>query len=335
MTLPRHEKREKMKEKADTAGTALSGKDSGELFNYYMYLISSKDTEQIYRLKSDTGEGIMRRYNVSKGVYYIYSEIEKYYPGYQEQKQFIRYIELMYMVEGHADFEMENRRCASADTGDLCIFSSKLAARNCVVGSKGMRCISIVVCIDELVEEMNRVFNTRLFDRERLYAGVLKADCCICFPATNMLKEIFSELMQLPDRYGEYYRKLLTFQVILATMDITGEKPGDQQYFTKDTENKVHLARKLLGMDISSDISIEELSARVKLNRTTLQKVFKQMYGVTIFEYRTQVRIQEAKNLLLQHKYSVTEIAGMCGYSNASKFSAAFKKITGVNPREY
>ena len=46
-------------------------------------------------------------------------------------------------------------------------------------------------------------------------------------------------------------------------------------------------------MDISAQISVEELSARVKLNRTTLQKVFKQMYGVTVYEYRTQVRIQE------------------------------------------
>ena len=59
------------------------------------------------------------------------------------------------------------------------------------------------------------------------------------------------------------------------------------------------------------------------------------MYGVTLFEYRTQVRVQEAKNLLLSNRYSITEIAGMCGYSNASKFSATFKKITGVNPREY
>lgn len=142
-------------------------------------------------------------------------------------------------------------------------------------------------------------------------------------------------MMQLPEKYGDHYRKLLTFQVILATMDIKGKRGGDQQYFSKDTENKVHQARKILGTDISTDISIEELAARVRLNRTTLQKVFKQMYGVTIFEYRTQVRIQEAKNLLLRHKYSVTEIAGMCGYSNASKFSAAFKKVTGVNPREY
>ncbi len=319
--------------------TALNTKqnpeDSGELFNRYMHLISSRDTEQTYRLKGETGEGLMRRYNVSKGIYYIYSEIEKYYPGYQEQKQLIKYVEIMYMVEGHADFEMENRRCASADTGDVCIFGSNLATRNCIVGPKGMRCISIVVCIDDMTDEMNRIFATAKFDRDKLYSGVMNADCCICFPATDMLKAIFNELMHLPDTYGEYHRRLLTYQVIIATMDIKNRKATDQQYFSKDTENKVHEARKIMGKDISANITIEELAESVNLNRTTLQKVFKQMYGVTLYEYRTQIRIQEAKNLIFDKKYSITDIAGMCGYSNASKFAAAFKKVTGINPSKF
>jgi AraC-like DNA-binding protein len=308
---------------------------STELFNAYMHKISSRDTEMTYRLKSDTGEGIMRRYNVSKGVDYIYSEIEKYYPGYQEQKRFVKYIEIMYMIEGHADFEMENRRCASADTGDVCIFNSRIGTKSVTVGEKGMRCISLVLFIDDLADELNRVFNSRSFDKDKIFSGVMKSESCICFPATDMLKSVFNELMHLPESYGDCHRKLLTYQVILATMDVSGKKFSDQQYFSKDTENKVHKARKILGTDISADISIENLSERVKLNRTTLQKVFKQMYGVTIYEYRTQVRMQEAKNLMLKNKFSITEIAGMCGYSNASKFSAVFKKYTGMSPSEY
>ncbi len=309
--------------------------DSGELFNRYMHLISSKDSEQTYRLKSDAGEGIMRRYNVSKGIYYIYSEIERYYPDYQDQKQFIEYVEIMYLVEGHAEFEMENRRFASADAGDVCIFNSRIATRNCTVGAGGMRCISIVVCIEDLGDEMNRIFNTNVFDKDKLYAGALKADRCIIFAATDMLKEVFYEMMHLPEAHGDLFRKLLTYQVIIATMDVKEKMATERQYFSRDTENKVHDARKILGSELSSDISIEELAGRVKLNRTTLQKVFRQMYGVTIFEYRTQVRIQEAKNLLIDNALSITEIAGMCGYSNASKFSATFKKITGVSPHEW
>ncbi len=324
-----------MKGKTDPEKKENKKTDSEERFNRYMHLISSRDSEQTYRLRSDTGEGIMCISKVSGGIYYIYSEIDRYIPGYKEQKELIRYVEIMYMVEGHADFEMENRRYASADAGDICIFSSHIAAKSCTVGAKGMRCISIVANIDDLADEMNRVFDTEAFDRDKLFSGILNAESCICFPATDMLRGMFNEMMQLPAAYGDYYRRLLTYTMIIATMDMKGQRSSDRQYFSRDTENKVHRARKLLGTDISSDISIEELAGQVGLNRTTLQRVFKQMYGLTIFEYRTQVRIQEAKNLLIGKKHSITEIALMCGYSNASKFSAAFKKITGVNPRDF
>ena len=77
------------------------------------------------------------------------------------------------------------------------------------------------------------------------------------------------------------------------------------------------------------------LAGKVNLNRTTLQKVFKEMYGLTINEYRTKARLQLAKNLLVSTELSITEIAGRCGYANASKFSEVFKKNEGLLPKDW
>ncbi len=310
-------------------------RNTDELFNRYMAMIGRKDSETTYRLKSDTGEGIMRRHSVAKGVELVYSEIESYKPMYQEQKQFVRYLELMYMVEGHVDFEMENRRYASADKGDVLLFNSRVGTRACHVGKGGMRCISIVVFPDDLEETLNRLFSTREFDREKMFADVQQAESCICFPAGDMLESIFTGLQQLPEKYADYHRKLLTLQAVIALLDTRDGRSTGQRYFSGDTARKVHEARKLLGEDLGVVLSVEALAEKVRLNRTTLQQVFRQMYGMTVFEYRTQVRMQEAKNLLLSGSLSVTEIAGLCGYSNASKFSAAFSRVTGLPPGEW
>ena len=309
--------------------------DTNELFELYMSMISRKDSEATYRLKSDTGEGIMRRHSVAKGVELVYSEIESYKPMIQEQKQFVRYLELMYMVEGHVDFEMENRHCASADKGDVLLFNSRIGTRACRVGRGGMRCISIVVFLDDLEETLNRFFATREFDRTKMFEDVQWAESCVCFPANDMLESIFTGLQQLPEQYAEYHRKLLTLQAVLALMDVRDGRKTGHRYFSGDTAHKVHEARKLLGEDLGSELSVEMLAERIKLNRTTLQQVFRQMYGMSIHEYRTQIRMQEAKNLLLQDRLSVTEIAGQCGYSNASKFAACFRRITGFTPGEW
>ena len=47
------------------------------------------------------------------------------------------------------------------------------------------------------------------------------------------------------------------------------------------------------------------------------------------------VNMQEARNLLLRDDLTVTEAAGLCGYTNASKFAAVFRKVTGMNPGEW
>ncbi len=316
-------------------GLTLGKTDGDELLEKYLFILCNRESERTYRLKNDAGEGLMRDYEVAKGIRLIYSEIESYDPLVTDQKKFLNYLEIMYMVEGHAEFEMENRRVASADKGDVCIFNSRVATRKCSVGKGGMRCLSIIVMIDLLETFLNRMFDTNEFNRHTMFKEALEAGSCICVPAGEKVGNVFSQLLQLPEKHADFHRKLLVAEALLCLMGIGDGKTSDFRYFSGDTGNKVHAARKILGEDIASDISVEELSDRVGLNRTTLQRVFKQMYGVTTFEYRTQVRMQEAKNLLLNDSVSVTEAAGLCGYSNASKFAAAFKKVFGVTPSKW
>ena len=312
-----------------------SAESSSELFSRYMSMIGQRDSTATYRLKSNMGEGIMRRYSVEKGVELVYSEIESYTPMFMDKWEDVTGLEIMYMVDGHADFEMDNRFCASADKGDVILFSNHVGTRECRFGPGGIRCVSIVIFLDDLADTLNRFFSTQEFDRTQMFADVLQAKTCVCFPANDMLASIFTGLLQIPEKYADYHRKLLTLQAVVSLLDTHDGRGTGFRYFSGDTARKVHEARKLLGGSLGASLSVEALAEAVKLNRTTLQQVFRQMYGLTIYEYRTQVRIQEAKNLLLSESLTVTEIAGMCGYSNASKFAAVFGKITGMPPAEW
>ena len=117
--------------------------------------------------------------------------------------------------------------------------------------------------------------------------------------------------------------------------DIRIKNDNADSYFSGSTGRKVQNARRIINSNLENEISIEELAAKVNLNRTTLQKVFKEMYGLTVNEYRTKSRLQLAKNLLASSDLSITEIAGYCGYTNASKFSEVFKKHEGLLPKDW
>ena len=309
--------------------------NSEKLFKEYMHLISKQESDILYRMKTPMGEGIMHRYAITNGIDYVYSEIESYSPLISEQKKLVNYLEIMYMVEGHADFEMENRRCASADKGDVIIFSSNIGVKKCHIGPEGMICISLIVFVDLAVQYLNEFFETNEFTVDNFYKEAREAGSCICVQANERLENIFNDMMALPSEHGAYHRKLLSLQAIVMLNDLKNKRKYNDIYFSGDSCEKVHKARKILSKNLDTDISIKDLSIRVGLNRTTLQKIFKEIYGVTIHDYRKHVRMQEAKNLLLRNELSVTEVSGLCGYANASKFSTAFKDTVGILPGKW
>ncbi|WP_373564913.1 helix-turn-helix domain-containing protein [Sphingobacterium sp. E70] len=65
-----------------------------------------------------------------------------------------------------------------------------------------------------------------------------------------------------------------------------------------------------------------------------MEKGFKERFGMGLFQFATQVHIQEAISLLRTTDLSIKEIAFRTGYSSPSSFSVAFKKQCGIAPNQ-
>ena len=132
--------------------------------------------------------------------------------------------------------------------------------------------------------------------------------------------------MNMKQRHGDIHRAFVYVSCFLP-----GE--GKSQFRIAESGHRHRILRSLFKQ--GAFISVAGLYDPFGIQYTVLQQVFRQMYGMTVYEYRTQVRMQEAKNLLLAGSLTVTEIAGRCGYTNASKFAAGFRRIAGMPPGEW
>lgn len=101
---------------------------------------------------------------------------------------------------------------------------------------------------------------------------------------------------------------------------------------TVQTVNEIH---RLLTADLKKRYTIEELALRFHINQTTLKTVFKTVFGRSIAAYMKEYRIKRAAELLTQSDNSISEIAAAVGYENQSKFTQAFKDVTGMLPKDY
>ncbi|SDL71274.1 response regulator transcription factor [Paenibacillus jilunlii] len=84
----------------------------------------------------------------------------------------------------------------------------------------------------------------------------------------------------------------------------------------------------------AEELTLAELSDKVYISRNHLSIIFKNITGETFNNYLTRVRIEKARELLMERNMLVYEVAERVGYKNIPYFSTLFKKITGMNPTE-
>ncbi len=82
-------------------------------------------------------------------------------------------------------------------------------------------------------------------------------------------------------------------------------------------------------------INIGDLCAQFSLSRSYLEYIFKQQTGKGIMACFSEMKIQQAKELLRNGDYNITQISDRLGYSSVHYFSRRFKELVGMSPSEY
>ncbi len=94
--------------------------------------------------------------------------------------------------------------------------------------------------------------------------------------------------------------------------------------------------RKVVVANMSnSNLSVDFLAAEMGLSRTAIFKKLKALTGMTPNDFMKTIRLDEACRMLVEGKYSITEIGFVTGFSSSSYFAKCFVKQFGVLPSEY
>lgn len=143
----------------------------------------------------------------------------------------------------------------------------------------------------------------------------------LCFHETLLT------LMQL--EYFVCERTLIKFITIKT-------KPTLMMNYSIPTSKEIAAkARDLILEDLSVYDSIPALAKKAGTNPYTLKKIFKEQYGLSVFEFSRSERIVLAKKLLQETNYTLQTIGEMVGYTEGNNFQVAFKGVVGVTPGEF
>ena len=83
------------------------------------------------------------------------------------------------------------------------------------------------------------------------------------------------------------------------------------------------------------EFTIDSLAYELRVSRTTLYNKIKSLTGNNPSDLIRTCRVNRAKTLLQEHRYTVAEVADLVGFADQKYFREVFKKTVGMTPSEY
>ncbi len=304
------------------------------------YTLSQNEDCFVYKMRNETGEGLMTRYLVLPGIELLYNDFHMTTVHSDQNKPPCEDImEINHCREGRFECEFANGGAAYLGVGDLAVNMLTHSTRDSWFPLSHYHGISVVVDLgtaQDTLCQISRVLGNALIDLFALRDRLCGKNNCFIIRATDVIQHIFSELYAVQSAVHSDYCKLKVLELLLFLN--SADIPAFQKqraYITRTQADTVRAIRAYLVEHLDRHITLSELSTQFDIPLTTMKQNFKTVYGDTIGSYIQSYRIQKAMCLLRETNQCILEIAGQVGYQNASKFSEAFRQFAGVTPSEY
>jgi len=206
----------------------------------------------------------------------------------------------------------------------------------------------------------SRVLGEQLYDLLVVYR---KTECL------SFLEDLLSKMMQSSNEAGDIRSVLAGMYIYLVSRLKTSYTSADLKFMTnaeiiKSLHNQrylhdiieffkyeIHRIHQLIGgmssdgildgiidyiqHNYHEDIKLKKLAPKFGYNSSYLGKIFAKKMDISFNDFLHKVRIEEAKNLLLNSTYKIYEIATLLGYKNVDYFHLRFKQFENTTPNEY
>ncbi len=128
----------------------------------------------------------------------------------------------------------------------------------------------------------------------------------------------------------EFFSKACLQQLFTAIYQNTGKE--NRNY---GASIKVEKVINFMHQNINTRVNLTEVSEMVELSPPYLSRVFKETTGYSVIEYFNKIKIDKAKELIIEGDRKIKEIAGILGFKDEFYFSRIFKQIEGVSPSKF
>ncbi len=153
------------------------------------------------------------------------------------------------------------------------------------------------------------------------------------------LQEVAQEIVEaaVPKILEPFFLKLKAEELVCLTLSELLKRESKSAFHSLNIQDvqKIYEIRTHILDDLSKPPLVADLAKKATMSESKLKRIFKQIFGDSIYSYYQKFRIQSAANLLQQGNMSVSEVGYRLGFTNLSHFSQVFEEQIGVKPKRF
>lgn len=150
----------------------------------------------------------------------------------------------------------------------------------------------------------------------------------------HLASRIFEATVQ--EQLVDFYYKLKAEELIyLFFAELLKREKSANYPLNAEDAKMMYLIRDKIIADLSMPPNIYELTLFSNMSESKMNRLFKQIFGNTVYNYYQSLRMEMAAYFIKEEKLSVSEVGYKMGFSNLSHFTRLFEKHIGLKPKKY
>lgn len=251
-----------------------------------------------------------------------------------EEDANIHHFSLIYVFNQPNYIFSQNEDSEAGIQNYMLFFNKHYSYNNIALAYTKFKQIQLFISVDKMLSLCNN-YNLPPKVTELLMKG---EQWCYKFPFTVEVQKVLHQLAsyKIEDAFARGYMINKSEELVMLTLEQVYKeqnKESDKNSFMhQDDLNTLYEVEKMLLESSDDKISVSNLANQLSIGLRKLQRLFKTYHGIDMTSYRKQVRLEQARQMILEQRFTIADISFKMGYTSTSHFSKIFKDQFGYTP---
>lgn len=230
--------------------------------------------------------------------------------------------------------DADSKNKFSGDLPSMQILKGKLNIETFYPGRTKFNSIFIGIDSDKLAKTIG--LNTE----NEFFTKILASEQSILFEEllSPQIQQVAMEIIQndIPESLSDFFFKIKAEELICLTLKELFKRETPTTHVLNQIDvQKIYKVRDAILNDIAVPPVMKDLASQIGMSESKFKRLFKQIFGDSLFSYYQKFRMKEAARLLKENQMTVSEVGFAMGFSNLSHFAKVFEEHIGTKPKSF